>query len=205
MTSETSTPQPAVANPAALGLIGFGLTTVMLSLINAGVLPRTGESVIIPLALAYGGLIQLIAGILEFKAGNTFGVVAFLSYGAFWWWYALLLLFAGNGLINLKGADSTIGGTLLAWGVFTMYMWVGTFRLSAALWLIFLTLWVTFYLLGFGALFHLAIVSRAGGWVGLACGSIAAYTSFALVANATAGRDVVPTGRVANPFRKRVG
>ncbi len=80
-----------IANPAALGLVGFGLTTVLLSLINAGVLPPGGEGVVIPLALAYGGFIQVVAGILEFRVGNTFGTTAFLSYGAFWWWFALLL------------------------------------------------------------------------------------------------------------------
>ncbi len=197
MASDTQT---ALGNPAPLGLIGFGLTTVILSLVNAGVLPQAGEAVVIPLALAYGGLIQLIAGILEFRTGNTFGVVAFLSYGAFWWWFALLLLFAGNGLLDLKGADTTIGATLLAWGVFTMYMWVGTFQLNRALWLVFLTLWITFYLLGLGALFGVAGLSHAGGWVGIACGSLAAYTSFALVTNATAGRDILPTG----PFKKAV-
>jgi len=191
--------QPAVANPAPLGLIGFGLTTVILSLINAGLLPRGGENVVIPLALAYGGLIQMIAGILEFRTGNTFGVVAFLSYGAFWWWFALLLLFAGNGLISLKGADTTIGATLMAWGVFTMYMWIGTFRLSRALWLVFLTLWVTFYLLGLGAFFHVPGLTHAGGWVGIACGSLAAYTSFALVTNATLGREALPTGPLTGP------
>ncbi len=195
MASDT---QSALGNPAPLGLIGFGLTTVILSLVNAGVLPHAGEAVVIPLALAYGGLIQLIAGLLEFKTGNTFGVVAFLSYGAFWWWFALLLLFAGNGLIDLKGADTTIGVTLLAWGVFTMYMWVSTFHLNRALWLVFLTLWITFYLLGLGALFHVSGLSHAGGWVGIVCGLLAAYTSFALVTNATAGRDVLPTG----PFNK---
>lgn len=191
--------QPAVANPAPLGLIGFGLTTVVLSLINAGLLPAGGEAVVIPLALAYGGLIQLVAGILEFRTGNTFGVVAFLSYGAFWWWFALLLLFAGNGLISLKDADSTIGVTLLAWGVFTFYMWIGTFRLSRALWLVFGTLWITFFLLGLGALFGSAGLHHAGGWVGILCGLLAAYTSFALVTNATMGRDVLPTGPFSKP------
>ncbi len=195
MASDT---QPALGNPAPLGLIGFGLTTVVLSLVNAGLLPHAGEAVVIPLALAYGGLIQLIAGLLEFKTGNTFGVVAFLSYGAFWWWFALLLLFAGNGLIDLKGADSTIGVTLLAWGVFTLYMWISTFHLNRALWLVFLTLWITFFLLGLGSLFHSPGLSHAGGWVGILCGLLAAYTSFALVTNATAGKDVMPIG----PFNK---
>src|SRR3546814_13982729 len=97
------------ANPAALGLVGFGLTTVLLSLINAGLLPAGGEPVVIPLALAFGGLIQIIAGIFEFRVRNTFGMTAFLSYGAFWWWFALLLLFAGNGVIDLSAAGPTVG------------------------------------------------------------------------------------------------
>lgn len=196
MASDT---QPALGNPAALGLIGFGMTTVMLSLVNAGVLPPAGEGVIIPLALAYGGLIQLIAGILEFRTGNTFGMAAFLSYGAFWVWFALLLLFAQHGIIDAKGIGSTVNATLLAWGVFTMYMWVGTFRLNGALWAVFLTLWVTFYLLGFGGLFHISGLSRAGGWIGLICGLLAAYTAFAIVVNETAGRSVLPV----MPFSKK--
>jgi uncharacterized protein len=196
MASDT---QAALGNPAPLGLIGFGLTTVILSLINAGVLPHAGESVVIPLALAYGGLIQMIAGILEFKTGNTFGVVAFLSYGAFWWWFALLLLFGGNGLIDLTGAESTVAATLLAWGVFTLYMWIPTFRLNRALWLVFLTLWITFFLLGFGALLHTPWLSHAGGWLGIVCGSLAAYTSFALVTNTTMGEAVLPIGEFAKP------
>jgi succinate-acetate transporter protein len=191
--------QAALGNPAPLGLIGFGLTTVILSLINAGVLPHAGESVVIPLALAYGGLIQMIAGILEFKTGNTFGVVAFLSYGAFWWWFALLLLFAGNGLIDLEGAESTVAATLLAWGVFTLYMWIPTFRLNRALWLVFLTLWITFFLLGFGSLFQVTWLSHAGGWTGIASGCLAAYTSFALVTNTTMGEVVLPTGEFVKP------
>ncbi|MGH8372411.1 MAG: acetate uptake transporter [Gammaproteobacteria bacterium] len=181
-------------NPAPLGLIGFGLTTVVLSLINAGVLPHEGESVVIPLALAFGGLIQMIAGTLEFKTGNTFGMTAFLSYGAFWWWFALMLAFNNTGVISLKGAESTIAATLIAWGVFTMYMWVGTFKLNRALWLVFLTLWITFYLLGFGMLFQTPWLSHAGGWMGLICGALAIYTSFALVTNATWGKAVLPVG-----------
>jgi uncharacterized protein len=183
-----------LANPAPLGLIGFGLTTVLLSLINAGVLPKTGENVVIPLAMAYGGTIQILAGLLEFKTGNTFGTTAFLSYGAFWWWFALLLMLGGNHVLALDGAGSTIGVALLLWGVFTMYMWVATFRLNRALWSIFFTLWIAFYLLGFGALMGMPGLTLAGGWVGLVCGSLAMYASFALVTNATFGRDVLPLG-----------
>ncbi len=185
---------PKMANPAPLGLVGFGLTTIILSLVNAGVLPPGGEQVVIPLAFAYGGLIQMIAGILEFRTGNTFGTVAFLSYGAFWWWFALLVLLGGHGILDLSQAGSTIGVTLIGWGVFTLYMWIATFRLSKALWWIFLTLWITFFLLGFGALFGKSEMHVAGGWLGLVCGLLAMYTSFALVTNATFGKTVIPVG-----------
>jgi succinate-acetate transporter protein len=183
-----------LANPAALGLVGFGLTTVLLSLINAGVLPKAGENVVIPLAMAYGGTIQILAGLLEFRANNTFGMTAFLSYGAFWWWFALLLILGGNHVIPLDGTGTTIGTALILWGVLTMYLWVGTFRLTRLLWWIFLTLWIAFYLLGFGVLLGAAGLTQAGGWVGLVCGLLAMYGSFALVTNSVWGRDVLPVG-----------
>ena len=183
-----------VANPAALGLVAFGLTTVLLSLINAGVLPEGGEGVVIPLALAYGGFIQILAGLLEFRLGNTFGMTAFLSYGAFWWWFAFLLLFAHQGMIDISGAGPTIGVALLLWGLLTLYLWISTFRLPRILFLIFLTLWVTFLLLGLGGVMGAANLKHLGGWLGLVCGSLAVYGSFGLVTNATWGRPVIPLG-----------
>jgi hypothetical protein len=186
---------PAPANPAALGLVGFGLTTVLLSLINAGVLPAGGEGVVVPLALAYGGLIQLIAGVLEVRVSNTFGMTAFLSYGAFWWWFALLQLFAHTHMIDISAAGPTIGVALLLWGVLTLYLWISTFRLARIVFLIFLTLWPTFFLLGLGAALANPALTHLGGWLGLLCGSLAMYGSFAFVTNATWGREVIPTGR----------
>src|ERR1039457_1201469 len=137
------------ANPAPLGLAGFGLTTVVLSSINAGLL--TGDSpglvaVVVPLAFAYGGVAQIITGILEFKNGNTFGIVAFTSYGLFWWWYAFLFWTVGAGWIK-PPAPAGVGITLLMWGVFTLYMWISTFRSNLAVWTVFLLLWITFFLL----------------------------------------------------------
>jgi hypothetical protein len=187
-------PVAPTANPAALGLVGFGLTTVLLSLINAGVLPAGGEGVVIPLALAYGGFIQILAGLLEFKLGNTFGMTAFLSYGAFWWWFAFLLLFAHQGMIDISGAGPTVGVALLLWGLLTLYLWISTFRLPRILFLIFLTLWVTFLLLGLGGVMGAPNLSHLGGWLGLVCGSLAIYGSFGLVTNATWGRNVIPLG-----------
>jgi hypothetical protein len=187
----------AFANPAPLGLIGFGLTTVILSLINAGVLPKGGEPVVLPLAFAFGGLVQMLAGMMEFRVGNTFGMTAFLSYGAFWWWFSLLVFLGGHGMLDLTQAGSTIAVTLIAWGVFSLYMWIATFRLTKALWWIFLTLWVTFFLLGFGDLLGVQGLTRAGGWLGLVCGLLAMYTSFALVTNSTFGKTVLPIGAPA--------
>jgi succinate-acetate transporter protein len=182
------------ANPAPLGLMGFGLTTVLLSSINAGLLPNAGEAVVIPLAMAFGGTAQIIAGIMEFKTGNVFGATAFTSYGAFWWWFALLILLGGNHVLDLSQAGSTIGVCLILWGVFTLGLWVSTFRLSRLLFSIFLTLWIAFFLLGGGAVLGNPTLHLLGGWVGLVCGALAMYGSFALVTNATFGQDVVPVG-----------
>lgn len=188
----------ALANPAPLGLIGFGLTTVLLSLINAGVLPKGGEPVVLPLAFAFGGLVQMLAGCMEFRTGNTFGTTAFLSYGAFWWWFAFLILLGSHGVLDLSQAGSSIAVTLLLWGVFTLYMWIATFRLAKALWWVFLTLWVTFFLLGLGSLLAKPGLSHAGGWLGVICGALAMYTSFALVTNSTFGKSVLPLGAPEN-------
>jgi len=193
MAEETVVVVPT-ANPAALGLIAFGLTTVLLSLVNAGVLPAEGEGVVIPLALAFGGLMQIFAGAFEFRLGNTFGMTAFLSYGAFWWWFAFLLLFAHNNWIDISTAGPTVGVALLLWGVLTLYLWISSFRLPKITFLIFLTLWVTFALLGFGAVQANPALTHAGGWLGLVCGTLAMYGSFAIVTNATFARAVLPIG-----------
>ena len=187
---------PRPANPAPLGLAGFGLTTVVLSSINAGLLKGDGPTltaVVVPLAFAFGGVGQIIAGLLEFKNNNTFGTVAFTSYGLFWWWYAFLQWTAGAGWIK-PPAGNALGLTLAMWGVFTLYMWIPTFRLNRTLWSVFLLLWITFFLLAGGDLGFGAGWRTAGGGVGLLTGIDALYLSFAEVTNATVGRVVVPLG-----------
>ncbi len=179
------------ANPAPLGLVGFGLTTVVLSSINAGLLGREALPAVVPLAFAFGGLAQIFAGFMEFRNGNTFGTVAFTSYGLFWWWFAFLQWTVGAGWIK-PPTPVGLGVTLLLWGVFTLYMWVSTFRSSLALWSVFLLLWITFFLLAGGDL-GLG-TGRLGGWVGLICGIDAMYVSFAEVTNGTFGRTVLPLG-----------
>ena len=182
-----------VANPAPLGLAGFGLTTVVLSAINAGLLPAEAVPAVVPLAFSFGGLAQIVAGLLEYKNGNTFGTVAFTSYGAFWWWYAFLLWTAGAGWIKPPDPRG-VGVTLLMWGVFTLYMWVATFRTNFVLWTIFLLLWITFFLLAGGDLGMGAGWHKLGGWVGLATGLDALFLSFAEVVNETFGRPVIGVG-----------
>jgi len=182
------------ANPAALGLVGFGLTTVLLSLINAGLLPAGGEPVVFPLAIAFGGTAQMIAGIMEYKVANTFGATAFTAYGAFWWWFALLLLFNGNHVIDISAGGPTVGVALLLWGLFTFGLWIGTFKLPKLLFLIFLTLWIAFLLLGLGSALGNPTLHMLGGYDGLICGLMAMYGSFAITTNTTFGRTVIPVG-----------
>ncbi len=182
------------ANPAPLGLVAFGLTTVVLSSINAGLVPKDAEVVVVPLAFAFGGLGQIIAGGMEFRNGNTFGTVAFTSFGLFWWWYAFLQWTIGAGWLK-PGANINIGlgVTFFMWGVFTLYMWISTFRSNIGLFLVFLTLWLTFFLLAGGVLGGGTGV--IGGYMGLASGLLAMYVSFAEVTNATFDRTVIPLGR----------
>ena len=183
---------PKMANPGPLGLAGFGLTTVVLSSINAGLLAPEGIPVVVPLAFAYGGVAQLIAGVLEFKTGNTFGMVAFTSYGLFWWWFALLNWTIGAGWLKPPPA-SAVGITLFMWGVFTFLLWIVTFRASKAVWSIFLLLWITFFLLAAGHLGYPSLV-HLGGYMGLLTGIDALFVAFVEVLNATAGRVVIALG-----------
>lgn len=188
---------PKRANPAPLGLAGFGLTTVLLSTLNAGLISPEGANAVVPTAFAFGGLAQLIAGVLEYVNGNTFGMVAFTSYGAFWWWYAFLVWTIGAGW--LKGpASAEVALALLLWGFFTLGMWISTFRSSKAVWTVFLLLWITFFLLAAGD-FGMAVAKTWGGYIGILTGIAALYTGFAEVTNGTYGREVVPVG---SPFSK---
>lgn len=186
-------PAPKVANPAPLGLAGFGLTTVVLCSINAGLLKPEALGAVIPLAFAFGGLCQIITGVLEYKNGNTFGTVAFTAYGAFWWWWALLLWTVAAGLTKAP-SPAGVGTVLLMWGVFTFYMWIPTFRSNKAIWLVFLLLATTFFTLAAGD-FGWAHGKHIGGYIGLATGFAALYVSFAEVMNITFGKTVIPLGK----------
>lgn len=182
------------ANPAALGLAGFGVTTVLLSLINAGVLPAGGEGVVLPLAILFGGLIQVIAGILEYKEGNTFGCTVFTSYGAFWMWFGFLGVLGTNGVLNLKAADSTIGVCLLLWALLTLGFLVATLRLTRHLTITVFAACVTLVLLAFGKILEAPRLGISGGWAGVITGLLAMYGSSAVLINGEMGRSVLPLG-----------
>jgi len=180
-----------LANPGPLGLAAFGLTTIVLSSINAGLVPHEAITAVVPLAFAYGGLSQIIAGILEFRTGNTFGMVAFSSYGAFWFWFAFLQWSVGAGWLK-PPAPAGVATTLLMWGVFTFLLWIVTFLLSLAVWSIFLLLWITFFLLAAGDFGY--GTGKLGGYFGLLTGIDALLVAFIELLNATANRVVIPLG-----------
>jgi uncharacterized protein len=195
-------PAPTTADPAPLGLAGFGITTLLLSLINAGILGTTAGADamklgVMSLALTFGGLAQFVAGMWAFKRGNTFAATAFTSYGAFWFsFYLLVFVF----IPQMKGATpsdiSTFVATyLLAWGIFTTYMFLASLAGARAVQAVFILLAITFYLLAIG--FYAGsggdTIIKAGGWAGLATAAAALYASFADVANANFKRRVLPT------------
>jgi uncharacterized protein len=188
---------PKPANPGPLGLAGFGLTTVVLSCVNAGLLPPDAVAAVVPLAFAYGGVAQLIAGVLEFKTGNTFGMVAFTSYGLFWWWFAFMKWTVGAGWLKAPPA-SAVAFALLMWGVLTFLLWIVSFRLSKGVWSIFLLLWITFFFLAggdFGYFIGSLNCGKIGGYLGLLTGIDALLVAFIEVFNATAGRVVISLGQ----------
>jgi succinate-acetate transporter protein len=181
-----------LANPAPLGLLGFAMTTWLLSMHNAGLLPATAMGVILAMAFAYGGTAQFVAGVMEMFKGNTFGFVAFCSYGAFWLTFALLIKFFIAGV-----PGEAIGWYLLIWGVFSLAMWLATFSLNWMLFLIFLVLAITFFLLAFGILAGAPGLTVAGGYAGLITALLAFYLAIAEIINEVRGRTVLPIGAPA--------
>lgn len=168
-----------MADPAPLGLAGFAFTTFLLSFTNAGILTDVGA--VVPLAIAYGGLGQLMAGVFEMRKGNTFGFTAFSSYGGFWLFFALLELFAGLHMITISSTE--VGYALILWGVFTLYMWLPAMMANFSLNLTFFFLWLAFFVLGAANITGNAMTLHIGGYLGFATAFFAAYTSFAIVTN----------------------
>jgi succinate-acetate transporter protein len=188
------TPGSHIADPAPLGLGAFALTTFVLSVVNAGWVSDVVEPVVFGLALAYGGLGQLLAGMWEFAKGNTFGATAFSSFGAFWlsfWWLT-------GHLADYKIPDSEVGKGiglyLLAWGIFTLYMTVAATRVSGAVLTVFVLLTITFFVLAIGNFAGSDGLTHLGGYLGILTALAAWYASFAGVTAFAFKRPLVPTG-----------
>jgi succinate-acetate transporter protein len=183
----------SIADPGPLGLAGFAATTFMLSVFNAHIITAVGlEAVVLPMALFYGGLAQLLAGMWEFKKANTFGALAFTSYGAFWLSFAALVKFIAPGL-PADTAHQAVGLYLLTWTIFTLYMTVASSRVNGAVFAVFVVLSVTFIFLTIGELGTNTNMSKIGGWLGILTAVLAWYASFAVVTNATYKRTLLPT------------
>lgn len=183
------------ANPAPLGLLGFGMTTILLNFHNAGCYPL--DSMILAMGLFYGGLAQIIAGIMEWKKGNTFATTAFTSYGLFWMTLVALILLPKTDLgIVAPEKASAMALYLFMWGLFTLVMFKGTMYISRALQVVFGLLTVLFFLLAAGDATGEEMFTRIAGWEGIVCGAAAMYTGLAQVVNEAAGKVLWPLGLV---------
>ena len=181
-------------NPAPLGLLGFGMTTVLLNLHNAGFYEI--NSMILAMGICYGGLAQIIAGIMEWKKGNTFATTAFTSYGLFWLSLVVLIVLPKTGWGTATN-DTAMAAYLAMWGLFTAIMFIGTLRLNRALQVVFATLTILFFMLAIGDFTGAREgFKHATGYEGIFCGFSAIYTGLAQVLNELYGKTVLPLGPV---------
>ncbi|HJY82318.1 MAG TPA: acetate uptake transporter [Candidatus Binatia bacterium] len=182
-----------LANPAALGLGGFALTTFVLNVHNAGIIDIGAA---LPLGLFYGGLAQLVAGFLEFRTGNTFGMTAFCSYGAFWIALASMVIMQMNKWIPAEASKGWLLTTLVAWTVFTFVLWIGSFKHNKALIWVFTTLLILFILLDINVWKPDLHIGKIAGWEGIFCAGTAWYLMAAIILNDSYGRTVLPIGPI---------
>ncbi len=192
----------SIADPAPLGLGAFALTTFLLSMVNSGLIPKATEPVVFGVALFYGGIVQVLAGMWEFRKGNVFGAAAFSSYGAFWLsFWAYVTLYAKDIVLpdgsNKGDVATATGWFLLAWGFFTVIMVVASLRTTVLLSGLFTILAVTFFLLAFGALAGSATLTKTGGYFGIATALWAWLLCLAGVAAATFGKPIIPNRSLA--------
>ncbi len=183
----------STANPAPLGLLGFGMTTVLLNLHNAGFFGL--DTMILGMGIFYGGIAQIIAGVMEWKKKNTFGTTAFTSYGLFWLTLVALLVLPkmGWGTAPTKEAMTAY---LFMWGLFTACMFVGTLKLNRALQVVFASLTILFWLLALGDITENATIKTIAGYEGIFCGFSAIYTAIAQILNEVYNRTLLPLGPV---------
>jgi uncharacterized protein len=181
------------SNPAPLGLLGFGMTTVLLNLHNAGLFGL--GSMILAMGIFYGGIAQIIAGIMEWKKGNTFGTTAFTSYGLFWLTLVWLIVAPKLGIADATTKDA-MAAYFIIWGLFTFVMYIGTLKLNKALQVVFLSLAILFWLLAARDLSGNTRIGLIAGYEGIFCGFSAMYAGLAQVLNECYGRTVLPLGPV---------
>lgn len=183
------------ANPAPLGLFGFGITTAVLSFVNANIVGGGAATypITLGLAIAFGGLAQLFAGMWEFRAGNAFGAVAFSSFGAFWISFFVLVSF-NVAQLPPGEVNSALGLYLYAWGAFTGCLFLCTFASARAIQLLFLLLTATFILLGIGQTGAHTTITHIGGYVGIATAAVAVYTATAELMKGVYGHSMLPIG-----------
>ncbi|MEI9750474.1 acetate uptake transporter [Moellerella wisconsensis] len=181
-----------LANPGPLGLLGFGMTTILLNIHNAGFFPLA--SVILSMGIFYGGIAQVIAGIFEYKKGNTFAATAFTSYGMFWLTLVGLLFLPTMGLAE-PTEPAFLAVYLLIWGIFTLFMFVGTLKANTALQFVFGSLTILFALLAIANFTGSESLLKIAGYVGIICGASAFYLAMAEVLNEQYGRTVLPIGQ----------
>ena len=194
MTESTTQIKDATANPAPLGLLGFGMTTVLLNFHNAGVYEL--NSMILAMGVCYGGTAQIIAGIMEWKKGNTFATTAFISYGFFWLSLVALVLLPKIPTV-VATSETALAVYLSLWGLFTAGMFLGTFRLNRALQLVFGSLTILFFLLAYGDFADASPgFKHFTGYEGLVCGFSAIYAGLAQILNELYGKIVLPLGPV---------
>jgi len=186
--------QEKIANPAPLGLMGFGMTTVLLNLLNAQLVPVESLGMILAMGFFYGGIGQIIAGIWELKNGNTFGATAFSSYGLFWLTFVFINFFPAMGLVAPITTLALVP-YLFMWGLFTFWMFLSTLKINRAIQVVFLTLSILFWLLAIGHA-GFPIVNVIAGYEGILCGFSAIYLAMAEVMNEIYGRTVLPIGPV---------
>jgi len=183
-----------IANPAGLGLLAFGMTTVLLNIHNLGLF--AADATILAMGIFYGGIAQVIAGIFEFKAGNTFGATAFTSYGLFWLTFVFISLpvFNGGDGMAIAAVPVSLAAYFAIWGVLTAFLFIGTLKGVRTLQIVFATLAILFFLVAISKGIGSVEVGYVAGAVGVFCGGTAIYTALGEVLNEQHGRTILPLG-----------
>lgn len=183
-----------MANPAPLGLMGFGMTTILLNIHNAGFFPM--DAMVLGMGIFFGGMAQIIAGIMEFKKNNTFGTTAFTSYGFFWLALIALNVMPSVGL-GVAPSSLSMAVFLFMWGLFTFFMFIATLRISKALQVVFGTLAILFFLLAAGNFIGSSTILTFAGYEGIVCGFSAIYAAMGQVINESYGKEIMPLGVIS--------